>query len=271
MRRLNSLLVLVVLLSATARAASHSAAWPAWRTMLCKDGPARVHSGWKHGKYAVPPAISRIMLAAFEGRTAAMRRGLAALPAKDRARWRLTALATAAEGNQPATIHALISDGADPDARDWVPPHRPQASRQVTDSPGQDRRPDTRRGADALRKAEMLDNSGEYLPPPLFEVMSCNRVDVARVLLEDGASVHVTQVLNHHRRGMDPLLGAAFNGDVQILRLMLAHGADSCHDDRLMARAARHSGRKPVPTVARIADEHGVPAALVGRLRCPAS
>lgn len=236
---------------------------------MCRNQRTLVHEFWQRNLYATSPEVSKIMLAAFEGDTASMRRGLAALPETERARWRQTALATAVAGDQPATVHALIADGADPNARDWVPPLDPQAFGKVAGSLARDKRFGGTKGVDALRKAGALDNNGTFLPPPLFEVMLCNQVDVARMLLEGGASVHVTESLHDHRQSSDPLVPAAIYGDTGILRLMLAHGANTCHDDHRMAAVANTSNHAPAPTVASLAKKHGVPDSVVAQLVCP--
>lgn len=236
---------------------------------LCAQIGAVVHGSWQKGVYETSPNVAKVMLAAFEGDTGSVRRGLAALPAPDRTRWRQTALATAVEGGQPATVGALIDDGADPNARSWLPPYKSDAFHQIVDSMKHDAGFGGPNAVKSMQKTGLVANQGTDVPPPLFRAAECSQIETAKVLFQHGASVHVRARAQH--KGQSPLVGAVINGDTAIIQLLLAHGANSCDDDQLIAELARANGRKPVPTLAGVARKRGLPDVLIARLQCPAS
>lgn len=235
---------------------------------LCAQTKAVVHESWQKGVYETSPDVAKIMLAAFEGDTVSVRRGLAALPAPDRTRWRQTALATAVEGGQPATVSALIEDGADPNARSWQPPYKSDAFHQLIGSMKHDPRFGGAEAVESMHKIGLVANHGTDVPPVLFRAVECSQIETATVLFQHGASVHVRAQAHH--KGQSPLVTAVMNGETAIIQLLLAHGASSCHDDHLIAERARESGRKPVPTLAGVARKRGLPDELIVRLHCPA-
>lgn len=77
------------------------------------------------------------MVAAMDEGTAAVRKGLAALPPDQIARWRQTALSQAVLGKHPDTVQALIADGADPNDRAWIPPYDARIFQQAMNDPRQ--------------------------------------------------------------------------------------------------------------------------------------
>lgn len=266
------LMTLFMLMAAPAPALAGTTAWADPNAQLCRDQYRQVHRWWQHSLFAVSPAVSRAMLAAFEGRTTDMRRDLDALPAAQRARWRRTALATAVAGNQPGTVAALLDDGVDPDSRGWVPPF---SSAFFEATLGQlEHKPifhgHGKQTVKAMQKQGLIDNSGEYLPPALFQVSQCHFDTVAKVLLAHGASATQHMSLVNGKPGPDPLLVAVVEGDAPLTRLLLAHGADAdiCADDRRMAQRARAIHRQPASTLADIGHKQGLPDALVARLQC---
>jgi hypothetical protein len=235
---------------------------------LCPDQRVLVGKLWHQQRFNASPRISAIMQAAFDGRIVDVRKGLATLPAKARARWQDTALATAIVGNQAATVEALLSDGARPNQPDWLPPLGRATYAHILQAARHDPRFGGDRAIHGMQKAGVIANHGKWLPPPLFQVMPCDQLAIAKALLNHGASVHTIDRVGQH--GMDPLVPAALSGDDDIIALLLEHDADSCQDDRQMAALAHASGHRPIPTVASIARKQGVDAALVRRLRCPA-
>lgn len=238
----------------------------------CTTETRWVHTAWRRGLFDASPAVTRGMLAAFEGHTADMRRGLAALPAAQRTRWRRTALATAVAGNQPRTVAALLDDGVDPDSRGWIPPLR---SAFFDATLGQLEHKPVLHGhgkqtVKAMQKQGLIGNHGEYLPPALFQVSQCHFDAVARVLLAHGASATQRLTLANGIPGPDPLVYAVVFDDAPLIRLLLARGADVCADDRHMAQRARVIHRSPAPTLASIAGKQGLSHTLVARLQCHA-
>jgi hypothetical protein len=65
---------------------------------------------------------------------------------------------------------------------------------------------------------------------PLHSAAAARSVSIARLLLEHGARVNARQ--GRTDRGFTPLMEAAFNGQVEMVELLLGHGADpSMKDD----------------------------------------
>jgi hypothetical protein len=259
-----TLMLALTLAPAPARAA------PTPTRNTCAIESRWVHTAWQRDLFDASPAVTRSMLAAFEGRTADMRRDLAGLPVGQRMRWRDTALATAVAGNQPRTVAALLDDGVDPDSRDWVPPVKTAFFEATL---GQlEHKPilhgHGKQTVKAMQKQGLIDNSGEYLPPSLFAASRCRLTAVAKVLLDHGANVNIRERLANGGRGLDPLAVAAIFGDAPVIRLLLERGATSCPDDRLIAHNAMHMHWKNVHTLASIGRKQGLPHALVARLQC---
>lgn len=69
---------------------------------------------------------------------------------------------------------------------------------------------------------------------PLHSAVAGNHYEIAAKLLEMGADVNAVQA-----DGFTPLMGAAQNGNLQMVQLLLAHGADK------NARTAKHSTQFP--------------------------
>uniref|UniRef100_UPI00262C7651 hypothetical protein n=1 Tax=Oleiagrimonas sp. TaxID=2010330 RepID=UPI00262C7651 len=102
---------------------------------LCRLVRSTVHGQWQHHFYAASSVVSGIMVAAMDGDTTAVRKGLAALPPDQIARWRQTALSQAVLGMHPSTVRDLIAEGADPNGRAWIPPYDARIYRQVMKDP----------------------------------------------------------------------------------------------------------------------------------------
>lgn len=233
---------------------------------LCHNVRSLVRAEWQHHLYAASPAVSDVMVAAMDGDTPAVRKGLAALPKDRLARWRQTALSQAALGGHTATVRALIADGADPKVRTWIPPHTERFYRHMLSTMKRD--PHFGGLVTSMRKAGVIQNRGEWEAPPLFHAAECDQAEMVGVLLEAGVPVSATW--RRHGRGADALMVAVLNGNARTVRVLLGHGALPCRDDRLMARRARQIHRSPAPTLAGIGRKSGLPSALLAHLECRA-
>lgn len=264
------LLAALVLFSASATAGT--AASPDTTPRACRAESRQARTLWQQGLFDTSPAVARAMLAAFEGRTADMRRDLTALPKGQRKRWRGTALATAVAGNRPGTVAALLDDGVDPDTRNWIPPLKSAFYRHLVGKLRQDPQwhGHGRQVVEAMRKDGVIGNHGTYMPPPLFTASQCHLEAVAKVLVDHGASVSIRERQANGGHGADPLTVATVFGDAPVVRLLLAHGAAPCAADRHMAQRARETHRHAAPTLAGIGRKSGLPAPLVARLQCHA-
>jgi ankyrin repeat protein len=144
----------------------------------------------------------------------------------------------AVHGNDPVTIRELVARGFDPNAPDsrGQPPllralhaEADEAALALVRLPGTDVNAQNPSGESGLMMAALKGN-----------------LAVCTALLERGAELN--------RRGWTPLHYAAAGGSLQIVELLLAHGA------RIDARAP--NGRTPLMMAAQSADEHVVAALL---------
>ncbi len=230
----------------------------------CRNGRNLNHEAWRIHAYAVPDAVSSTMLAATEGDTGKVRAGLAALPADTVARWRQTALLTAVLSNRPDTASALMADGADPDARSWIPPYTERFYQAVAARLPGDPRFGGRKVVKNLQDSGLMQNKGQWVPFMLNQAAACDLAPVIDALVRGGASVNA-----HPPVGFGPLVTAVQGQNPHALRALLDHGANTCYFDRRSARFAKREHRKPV-TLADIARKNGLPADLVARLQCHA-
>jgi ankyrin repeat protein len=233
---------------------------------LCRLQRATVRGMWQRHYYDASPIVSDIMVAALDGDIGTVRKGLQGLPPDQVARWRQTALSQAELGNRPDAVRALVADGADPNGRAWIPPYAPHVWTQAIRTMAHDAHLGPL--AESMRKNGAELNQGMWMAPPLIEAARCDETGVMTTLLESGASVNATW--NAQSKSGDALLLAALGGHTAAVRLLLEHGANTCHDDETMARIAQRMQHRKVVTVADIARRNGLPADLVARLRCPA-
>lgn len=260
-----ALCLLLVAVTVPAAASTSTGFTHADHVKLCRNARVTVRMWWQKDLYAAPPAVSAIMLAAIDGQTSNVRKGLANLPPDEVVPWRLTALATAVTGNQPGTVQALIADGADPNARAVIPPFTAAFYRQTVDSMKKDPRWGGPKVVDGLKKSGLMRNQEMRLSPPLFQAAFCDEGKVISALLRGGAAINATALANGH--GMDALMSAVDEGNAEATRVLLDHGAEPCIDDRHMAAHMRRLKRKP-HTLAGIGQREGLPPALVKRLTC---
>jgi ankyrin repeat protein len=74
---------------------------------------------------------------------------------------------------------------------------------------------------------------------PLHSAAAAHSVPIARLLLERGAPVNARQAPGEG--GFTPLMEAAFNGQVEMVELLMRHGADASLKDRDGKTAADHA------------------------------
>jgi hypothetical protein len=219
---------------------------------------------WQHGLYATSPTVAHAMLFAVDGDTAKLRKALAAMPPKAAQQWRQAALGFAALDGRTDTVEALLDDGAKPDAWGYEPPLRSTFFKRVIGDAKRDPRLGGAKGVVGFQKAGLIDNQPRRVAPAMIVVVQCDDLATAKVLLR-----HQVDPMHRIRpHGADPFMMAVLDGQADITRLFLEHGASPCVED---ARIAANSQRHPIPTVASIGKDEGLPAALVKRLTCPAA
>lgn len=86
-------------------------------------------------------------------------------------------------------------------------------------------------------KVDAASSNGMHVMP-LHSAAAARSVPVARLLLEHGAPVDARQ--GHGSLGFTPLMEAAFNGQVDMVEALLAHGADPGLQDDHSQTAADH-------------------------------
>lgn len=230
----------------------------------CKSVRLVAHDTWRIHAYVAPANVSAIMLAATDGNTTKVRAGLAALPPDQVARWRQTALLTAVISNRPDTVRGLIAEGADPDARAWVPPYTDRVYRASLVLMSHDPRFGGSGVVKSLQQQGLMQNKGQWFPHMLNQAANCDEAEVIDALVEGGASVNA-----HLPSGIGALEVAVFEGNPRATRALLDHGADTCYFDHRAATYAKRTHRKP-QALAAIARKNGLPADLVARLQCHA-
>lgn len=203
---------------------------------VCVAQRTTIRKAYEHDRFDVSSAISRIMLAAINGNTVAMRAGLSILPPSEAKLWRQEALDTAAHFGQLAVVAALLNDGADPNAQ--VPIVRFKTSSSPT----------------------------VLSPPALFGAFQCHDLAITKLLLHHGANP------NFHHEGQELLWWAVTSGSASIVQAVLDAGADVCAMDGRIAdvRKKLHESARP-NMVADTAREENLGPALVQRLTCHAS
>lgn len=219
---------------------------------------------WQLRIYAVSPAISDAMLAAVTGETDKMRAGLAALPPDQIARWRQTALFLAVTSNHPDAVRTLIVDGADPNARAWIPPYTNRYYRRLVAYMSGDPRFGGHSTIRYFQDKSLMQNKGQWFPHMLIQAAKCNETQVIEALIQGGASVRARL-----SSGLQALDIAVIQGNADAARILLDRGADPCDFAHRMVKHA-HRARRKLHDLADIARKQGLPAQLVARLACHA-
>ena len=242
-------------------------------SQLCRQSTTLVRSVWLQNLYVAPPEVSVLMVAVIDGKVPQVRQKLKAMQPADAARWRQTALITAAFAGQSAMVDALLHDGAEVDGKGWLPRYKPELSDSVVAAMKRDPRFGGPKAVEGLKASGLMDNKGEQLGPALVAATSCDDAATVNVLLRN----HANPGMRLGPRGADVLLVAILNGNAAIVRALLDHGVDVCADDRLsqhrwLENIKNHPGfaTKPHLTYAALGRRQKLPAKLVSRLACSA-
>lgn len=233
---------------------------------ICREARLLVRAAWQHRGYVATAEESRIIVEAMDGDITAVRKGLRTLPAKDIPRWRQLAMFDAAFAGQPATVAALLRDGAKPNASSSRPPYTAtfyQAGvRTMQSTVGV-------KTVDGFKAMGLMKNDQVETGPAILMAIRCDSLPVVRVLLERGANPNVRPLPDSPE---DPLVEAIFGGDPRMVRLLIDQGADPCMDDRWSAaRWNAEQRRSPAPTMASMGRKVGLPVTVINRLTCGAA
>ncbi|MBD8899439.1 hypothetical protein [Rhodanobacter sp. DHG33] len=235
-------------------------------TNICRQALPTIRSMWLQDVYDAPPAVAAVMVDAIDGKLPQVRRGLAALPASEQARWRQIAMLTASSAYQPAVADGLLDDGAAVDAPALLPPLKQAFYRQTLDAVGRDPRFGGPATVKTLQAQGLTDNSANLFGPALIVASNCDDTATLDVLLRHHADVMVRAAASPKpdaSRGPYALTIAVIQGYADVTQRLLDHGADACASDRLI--------RKPGVTLASIGKRSHLPDTLIRRLACPAT
>ena len=265
-------LVLFCLLLA-GRANANADENPPTPSQLCHQSMTLGRSAWLHNLFVAPPAVSPLMVDVIDGKVPQVRQKLKNMQPADAARWRQTALITAAFAGQPAMVGALLRDGAAVDGKGWLARYKPEFSDNVVTAMKHDPKFGGPKTVQGLKAAGLMENKGEELGPALVAATSCDDAATVNVLLRN----HANAGMRFGRGGADVLLLAIVHGNATIARALLDHGVDVCADDRLsqqrwLENIKNHPGfaARPHLSYAALGRRQKLPAKLVNRLVCPA-
>lgn len=204
------------------------------------------------------------MLAAVTGDIDKVRDGLAVLPPDQIARWRQTALLLSVTNSHPDAVRALIADGADPNARSWIPPYTDRYYRGVVAYMSGDPRFGGPNAVKYFQDTGLMQNKGQWIPHMLNQAVDCDDVQVIEALIQGGAAIRARL-----SSGLQALDIAVFDGNANAARILLDHGADPCDFYHRMMQYEHKTHRKQ-HNLADIARKDGLPDPLVARLVCHA-
>jgi len=227
---------------------------------LCRQDTPLVRELWLHGLYDAPAAIDALMVDAIDGKLPQVRQQLAQLKPADMARWRQTAMLTAAHAGQATVVDGLLDDGAAVDGVGWIPPMKDSFYRQTVHNMKQDPHFGGPRAVNALSAAGVISNQEQQLGPAIIVAADCGDTTTLDVLLRH----HVNLGWRPTPHSADALVIATVHGDAAIVQRLLDHGADPCIDDRFI------QSHKPGVSLATIGQHSGLSASLTRRLSCPA-
>ena len=227
---------------------------------LCRQEAPLVRKLWLDNLYDAPAAIDALMVDAIDGKLPQARRQLAQLKTADMARWRQTAMLTAAYAGQATVVEGLLDDGAAVDGAGWIPAMKDRFYRQTLNNMKHDPRFGGPHAVKALSAAGVITNQRQPIGPAIIVAADCGDVATLDVLLRHHANLRWR--LTPH--SADALVLATVHGDASFVQRLLDHGADPCADDRFI------QSRKPGVSLATIGQHSGLPASLTRRLSCPA-
>jgi hypothetical protein len=255
MRALIALVTCALLLSRAAVAADTAPA-----PELCRQEAPLVRKLWLHSLYDAPAAIDALMVDAIDGKLPQVRQQLARLKPADMARWRQTAMLTAAYAGQTAVVDGLLDDGAAVDGAGWIPPMQDNFYRLTVDNMKHDPHFGGPHAVKALSAAGLIANRPQQIGPAIIAAADCGDLATLDVLLRHHANLGWRSTPH----SADALVIATVHGDAAIVQRLLDHGADPCIDDRFI------QSHKPGASLATISQHSGLPASLTRRLSCPA-
>lgn len=242
---------------------------------LCRADRSFVSASWQRGDYRAPVNIQPLMLASIRGDTSRVLSILATLPPPELERWQQLALYNATLFGRTATVDALLSHGANPNARTSIPAFF--ACKQSLRSQAVVKYLHSHHSVSTdIRNPE----SGCIAPahtlgPVLIAALECHDAATVKVLLQHGADpmqplTPRQDVPKGYDDLPDPFIAAVINGDSVSTQAFLAHGADPCTENRRLAHNWKlMKQRTPSPpTLASIGEKQGLPPILVQRLTC---
>lgn len=227
---------------------------------LCRQETPLVRKLWLHGLYDAPAAIDALMVDAIDGKLPQVRQQLAQLKPADVARWRQTAMLTAAYAGQAAVVDGLLDDGVAVDGMGWIPAMKDSFYRQTVDDMKQDPHFGGPHAVKALSAAGVIANQGQQLGPAIIVAADCGDATTLDVLLRH----HVNLGRRPTPHSADALVIATVHGDAAVVQRLLDHGADPCIDDHFIQL------HQPGVSLATIGQHSGLPPSLTRRLSYPA-
>lgn len=257
-----AVLLLGMTLSTQAVSATHA---PALRE-ICRQLTPTIREMWSKGAYDAPPAVATLMVEVIDGKLSAVRQQLQEMKPADAARWRQSAMLTAAWTGQSAVVNGLLDDGAAVNDPGWIPPYKSTFFGQTVDAMKHDSRFGGPTAGNAMMAEGIVRNRGQFIGPALMAATECGDVPTLDVLLRHHANV----VQRVKPSVADALTLATVDGDAPVVQRLLDHGADTCADDRHIAQFHLQHPTRPTHTLAQIGTHAKLPAAVVARLTCPA-
>lgn len=231
---------------------------------LCHEATTVARELWQKDKFDAPANVATLMVDVIDGRLPEARQQLKAMPSNDARKWQQSALITAIYAGQSSVVEGLLDDGANVDDQGWIPPFKPVFFNKTVDSMKHDSRFGNPAAVSRMEKSGLVGNSGQLLGPPLGAAGQCGDLATVNVLLLHHANVRAP----FRPHVADALVEGTIQGNVDIVKTMLDHGADPCAFDRRAILDSRDIHR-PATTLEKIGRRAGLPESLTDRLACP--
>jgi hypothetical protein len=247
---------------------------PPTASQVCHQNIALGRSIWSQELFVAPPDVSALMVDVIDGKVPQALQKLNDLPPGESARWRQTALLTAAFAGQAAMTEALLNQGADVDGRGWMPAYKPAFFDASVNAMKQDPRFGGSKAVDGMKTSGLMNNQGQDMGTALAAAVGCDDAATVDVLLRH----HADAGTRLRPDGADVLILAIIHGNATIARALLDHGVAPCDDDRRerhirTAYNTAHPGHEdtgPLLTYAAMGRRAKLPDDLIARLTCPA-
>lgn len=267
------LLLVLLALQLCSRAHAEEAKNQLTSAQPCHLTIATGRSIWLQDQLVAPPEVSALMVDVIDGKVPQALQKLRNLPPGETARWRQTALLTAAFAGQPAMTEALLNDGAEVNGRGWMPAYRPSFFDATVDAMKQDPRFGGAQAVERMKASGLMNDHGQDMGTALESAVGCDDAATVEVLLRH----HADAGTRFRPDGGDVLILAIIRGNAAIVRALLDHGADPCDDDRRerqgrTAYNAAHPGHenaRPLLTYAAMGRRAKLPDDVIVRLSCP--